>query len=363
MGRVTSLQSISSDSQPPVLIRHTLRHPNEKYFRRGRLFANVVGIMQRLLCYLLVFMVMSSAMAETYRLKDGRSLTGEPIGITARGLVVKLGDGSYSALTPWDQFTQETLKLLRDHPKAGEFAEPLIELTEEEREKLSGLTLVDVPRLDRPSGQTGIVGMLFATGVGWFLVLLVYLGNLFAAYEVAMYRAYSPQIVCGIAAVFPWIGPIVMFSIPRNVLVGDSSAPPPAVAVEEEFEPTEPEYLPESAQEILPPGEMFDEAPVPEEATPALLPETITYSRGVVTFNRRFFETKLTKFTKLQKPDDIADLVLLFKTSRGEHQSTYISKLEQTSMTIQVAKGNATEDVTVPYLEVYEVQIKHKDLL
>jgi hypothetical protein len=118
-----------------------------------------------------------------------------------------------------------------------------------------------------------------------------------------------------------------------------------------------------SPEDVLPPGEMFEEAEVPAEATVPLLPETITFSRGVVTFNRRFFETKLAKFTKLQKPDDIADMVLQFKTSRGEFVSTYISKLEQTSMNVQVVKGAATDDVKVPYLEVYEVQLKHKDLL
>jgi hypothetical protein len=32
-------------------------------------------------------------------------------------------------------------------------------------------------------------------------------------------------------------------------------------------------------------------------------------------------------------------------------------------MNIQVAKGGATDDIKVPYLEVYEVQLKHKDLL
>jgi len=61
--------------------------------------------------------------------------------------------------------------------------------------------------------------------------------------------------------------------------------------------------------------------------------------------------------------EDVADLVMLFKTSRGDHQSTHITKLEQTAMTIQVAKGDVTADVTIPYLEVYEVQVKHKDLL
>jgi len=317
--------------------------------------------MQRLLSYLLGFLVATSAVAETFNLTDGRTIAGDPVGITSKGLVLKLGDGSYSSSTAWEQFTQESLKELRKNPKAAPFVETYIVLTDAEREKLSGLTLVEAPRIKRPSGRTGIVGMLFATGVGWFLVLLIYLGNLFAAYEVALYRAYSPQVVCGIAAVLPWIGPSVLLAIPRRVLVGLTGGKRASAPVVEEVEDVgEQEPSPE---EILPPGEMFEEAELPEEAASPLLPDTITYSRGVVTFNRRFFETKLAKFTKLQKPDEIADLVLQFKTSRGEYVSTYISKLEQTSMNIKVAKGNATDDIKVPYLEVYEVQLKHKDLL
>lgn len=318
--------------------------------------------MQRLLSYLMGFLISTSAVADTFKLTDGRTITGDPVGITAKGIVLKLGDGSYSSPTSWDQFSQETLKELRGNPKAAAFVESYITLTDAEREKLSGLTLVDVPRLDRPSGRTGIVGMLFATGVGWVLVLLIYLGNLFAAYEVALYRAYSPQIVCGVAAVLPWIGSSILLAVPRHVMVGmtggkSGAAAKVAEAVEEvgEQEP--------SPEDILPPGEMFEEAEVPVEASVPLLPETITYSRGVVTFNRRFFETKLAKFTKLQKPDDVADMVLQFKTSRGEHVSSYISKLEPASMNIQVAKGGVTDDIKVPYLEVYEVQLKHKDLL
>lgn len=322
--------------------------------------------MQRLFILLLTYFIASAAMAASYTLSDGRTITGEPVGFSDRGLVLKQADGSYSDAYAWGQLSQETLKTLRDHPKAGRFAEPFITLTDEEREKLSGLTLAEVPRLDRPAGRTGLIGMLFSSGVGWFLILLIYVGNIFAAYEIALYRAYSPQVVCGVAAVLPWIGPVTLLAVPREIMVGvaggrkisDTMSPPPPG--EDEVAEIEADPAPEA---ILPPGEAFEETPLSAEAGTPLLPETVTFSRGVVTFNRRFFETKLPKFTKAQKPEDIADMVLVFKTSRGDYLTRFISKLEQTSLNVQVAKGPATEEVKVPYLEIYEVQLKHKDLI
>lgn len=327
---------------------------------------------QRLLTILLGLWIASSAVAAAFETTDGRTLLGEPVGFSNRGLVMKQPDGTYSSATPWAQLSQATLKELRDNPRAARFVEPFIQITDEEREKLSGLTLADVPRLDRPSGHVGIIGMLFSSGLGWSLVLLIYLGNLFAAYEVALYRAYSPQAVCGVAAILPWITQAALLAIPRETLVGAIGVKGAAAQPDEEevgekgSADSEPAAVPGVAAAaeptILPPGEVFEEVPVPAEAHSPLLPETVTYSRGVVTFNRRFFETKLAKFRKVVPEEDAKDFVLVFKTSRGNHTTRHITKLEQNELYIQVAKGQATEDVKVPYLEVIEVQLKHKDL-
>lgn len=327
-------------------------------------------MIQRLLTLLLGFLMASSSLAASYKLTDGSMIVGDPVGYSSRGLVLKLADGSYSSATAWNNLSQEALKELRSNPKAQRFVEPLITLTDEEREKLSGLKLADVAQIDRPSGRTGIVGMLFSSGVGWFLILLIYGGNLFAAYEVALYRAYSPQVVCGIAAVVPWLSQAALLLIPRNVLVGamggkpvnesTTTAPPPPADEPAEAEPMAVAH--DDPKAVLPPGEVYQEVPLPTETQTPLLPETITYSRGVVTFNRRFFESKLVKFTRTPLPDDVKDMTLFFKTSRGNHLTTYIAKLEQAELQIRVAKGTASENVAVPYLEIYEVQLKHKDV-
>lgn len=322
---------------------------------------------KRLLIVLLGLFIATVASAAIYQTTDGRNLIGDPVGYSDRGLVMKLADGSYAPAVPWSQLTQDTLKDLRKNPKAANYVEQYIQLSDAERQKMSGLKLVPVPRIDRPTGHTGVMGMMFSSGVGWFLVLLIYLGNLFSAYEVALYRAYSPQAVCGLAAVLPWIGPALLLAIPREMLIGAIGGRQPVAAVEpapEELQELSEGGLPPAGVEptVLPPGESFEDVAPPPEVVPALLPETITYSRGVVTFNRRFFESKLNMFTKVVPPDEAKDLVVVFKTSRGNLSTKYISKLEPTELYIHVEKGNASEDVKIPYLEIYEVQVKHKDV-
>jgi hypothetical protein len=211
--------------------------------------------------------------------------------------------------------------------------------------------------------------MLFASGVGWVLVLLICLGNLFCAYEVALYRAYSPQVVCGVAAVLPWISQAALLAIPRDRLIGamGSRPAPPPPAVEDEAAAsgeTESSIAAAAGAEptVLPPGEVYEEVQLPPEAQTPLLPDPVIYSRGLVTFNRRFFESKLARFTKIVPPDDAKDFVMLFKTSRGNHTTNYISKLDAAELHIKVAKGAGSENVKVPYLEIFEVQVRHKDL-
>ena len=196
---------------------------------------------------------------------------------------------------------------------------------------------------------------------------------MFAAYEVALYRAYSPPAVCGLAAVLPWISQAALLAIPREALVGAMGgktlepAPDEVAPVEAAVELVVPGVVRASGTSadpaVLPPGEVFEEVPLPPEAQSPLLPDTVTFSRGLVTFNRRFFESKLANFTKIVPPDEVQDMVLHFKTSRGNHVTTYISKLDASELHVRVAKGIASEEVKVPYLEIYEVQLKHKDVV
>jgi hypothetical protein len=91
------------------------------------------------------------------------------------------------------------------------------------------------------------------------------------------------------------------------------------------------------------------------------VPQTIVYPRGQFTFNRRFFETKFAGFLKMVPGEAERDRLLHFKSARGEYTGHRLSKVEPNEVYLQVRKGNATEEVMIPYTEIYEVQVKHKD--
>ncbi len=55
------------------------------------------------------------------------------------------------------------------------------------------------------------------------------------------------------------------------------------------------------------------------------------------------------------------DLVLTFKSSRGNHVVQRIARITATELYLQAAKGNAFEEVVVPFADIQEVQIKHKN--
>jgi hypothetical protein len=78
-------------------------------------------------------------------------------------------------------------------------------------------------------------------------------------------------------------------------------------------------------------------------------------------FNRRFFETKLAGFLRMVPSDAEKDMIILIKSSRGEFVGNRISKLQQDDLVLQFHKGTASADVTIPFMEIQEVQIRHKD--
>ena len=116
---------------------------------------------------------------------------------------------------------------------------------------------------------------------------------------------------------------------------------------------------------------MVEEAPVVAEEAPAApaqqqpakpaAPEVVVYPRGQFTFNRRFFETKFAGFLKMVPGEAERDKVIYVKCARGEYTGHRFAKVDQNELYLQVKKGNATEDVMIPFNEIFEVQVKPKD--
>ncbi len=97
---------------------------------------------------------------------------------------------------------------------------------------------------------------------------------------------------------------------------------------------------------------------VPE--TPAF-PAPIVFARGEYSFNRRFFETKFPGFFRAIRAEAEKDLVLLFKTNRGDFVGRRITNITPEDLSLQIFNNDVTADERIPFIEVMEVQIRHKD--
>lgn len=328
--------------------------------------------------FILVFAMLPFAgQAGTYTLLNGETLTGDPVSYNESGLIVKDSNGDFSPRTPWESFTQDSLKALKteaESQKDKNFIEPFIEDSPQNEAKAREVVIQPVPKPPRPTGDTG-VSAAFSSPIFVFIFFVIYLGNLYAAYEIAFYKNRPPLLVCGICAAAPFIGPIVFLCIPGNpdpmasqTLV-EALAPPPPQVEEAPAEETQPNEAGEPIQPVAH-GAPLTTAHRPglklahtEEAAPAApaLPAPIVFRRGEFSFNRRFFETKMPGFFRVVPGEAEKDMVLIIKAARGEFTGKRISNVSQTELHLQVFKGEATHDEMIPFNEIQEVRIQHKD--
>jgi hypothetical protein len=151
--------------------------------------------------------------AEQYSLADGTSVSGEIVTVDANGVMFKTGPDTYTEKMPWSKFSQDGLKLLAQNPKAQPFATPFIEPSPESAK--AQIKINDVPRLANPAPGS-LFGALFTSSVGIVLLLLIYAANIFAGYEIAVFRVRPIGMGIGLAAVVPIIGPIILLSMPTT---------------------------------------------------------------------------------------------------------------------------------------------------
>ncbi len=108
------------------------------------------------------------------------------------------------------------------------------------------------------------------------------------------------------------------------------------------------------------PGAAAAAAGAPAAAASAAAPAQV-FQRGQTTFNRRFFETKLAGFLRMVPSESEKNMLLHVKSARGEHVASRISRVTPDELYLQVVKGGASTDVMIPFSEISEVQIRHKE--
>jgi len=296
----------------------------------------------------------SAGAAETFRLANGDNLVGDVILSSANdaGVQVKVGDGKYEKIN-WAQFSQEDLKKFGQNPKLQGFVEPFIEIDVEDLIKKTDVVVKPPPRLERPAKQS-LVGAMFSSGLGLFVLVLLWAGNVYAGLEVAIFRGRPPILVCGISAVAPIIGPVIFLSLPTRMRPSDETA---EQAVAEASAPaTDGDLNPMHADGAAHPAglHLHTEAEPAKEAAF----EPVVFQRGQYTFNRRFIETKFGNFFGVVRRHEDRDHVLVVKSARGEYTAERISRIASNDMHIQVRKGPATEEVMVPFQEIQEIRIQ-----
>ncbi len=213
--------------------------------------------------------------------------------------------------------------------------------------------------------------------MGLLVIFVLYAANIYAGFEVAIYRAKPAALVCGVSAVLPFIGPLIFLAMATEIRSASaheeapsSPPPPPASAAVLASSPAgeavsrTASMVSDSQEDVNPMrGEGVSHPALhiaPEE--PKKKPAAATvFQRGQFTFNRRFFETRFSGFLGVVKKDAEKDNVLVFKTMRGEFVGERISRIAASDLHLQVRKGDATEDVLIPFSEVQEIRHRHKD--
>jgi len=297
---------------------------------------------------------LTSVHADTFPLADGASLTGDIVSFNDVGVIFHTPDDKYTERMGWTKFSQDGLKQLSANPKIKPLVEPFIEIPASERPKKAEIQIKDdkdMPRLKLPPGQS-LFGAMFSSSVGLFVMLLIYAANIYAGFEAAIFRSRPIGLGMGVAAVLPFVGPVILLSLPT--VVQAEAAPAEAVVESQEHSFTVPGM---TANEEINIVASSWQAP---GAAPAAPPAQV-FQRGQFTFNRRFFETKFPGFFSVVCRDIDKDMVLIVKTMRGEFAVQRIVRIAQDDVHFQVSKGEASYEEMTPFAEIQEIQLKHKD--
>jgi len=268
------------------------------------------------------------------------------------GLVIKLDMGGFSERIPWGRFTQETLKKLATRRDCAQYAVPFIEIPPEiiakAKAKRAKRNLIfnakPAPKVELPGKN---VELMAAATTPFSLVLLALLfgGNLYAAYEISVYRNRPIPLVCGVSFLFPIIGPIIFLSLPP---------------VEEE-----------ATNEIVSHGPEADYSELSSKAAahtgglsmakgekaPTSSLQPAIYNRNECEFDRRFFEVKFSGFFRVALGDAERDMMLVFKTARTEYNARRIARITAKELFIQLFNGS---EVSISFGEIVQVQLKPK---
>ena len=266
--------------------------------------------------------------------------------------MLHLPDNTYTNVV-WTKFSQEGLKQLANDPKHPNFkslVEAFIEIPLSDRPQKPEVKVNDVTRLEVPPKQS-LLGALFSSSVGIFALRLIYAANIYAGYEIAIVRIRPKGLVMGVAAVLPILGPIIFLAMPMNVEAAPAEdlveADPATFAVAGQPAPVQ--------EEIHIAGVSTGPRPAPAGQAAGQV-----FQRGQFTFNRRFIESKFAGYLGETRSAAEAGTLLVVKTASGQMIVERIVSIAASDMQVQVALGEVLQEVTIPFADIQEIQLKPK---
>jgi len=293
--------------------------------------------------------------------RGGEPVQGEPFDTSEAGVRLKLEDGTYmSKPIPWGMLSQQDLQTLssvyQSKPSVLAFIEPFKDTPVPEKIHKTDIGSTNAPPRLEYSAPKPFFSALASSPLGLLMLLLLYLGNLYAALEIAVFRSRPPAVVCGLAAVLPVLAPIMFLAMPTRVMhaaeesiAGPDAGLEAAIAADQAASSTHARSAPRhpTTQSVA--------------AAATNLPATRVFARGQYTFNRRFFETQMPGYFAVVRPNQDKEMLLIIKAARGNYIAERISRISAADLFITVRKGHASEEIGVNFNEIQEVTLKHND--
>jgi hypothetical protein len=284
-----------------------------------------------------VMAMMWSTAAATLTKTDGSSVEGDIVKFDDSGLLLRGTGDSYTNL-PWGQFSQDTLKQLSANSKIKPLVEVFIEPDASQRPARAETNINPVKRMELPANPS-LIGGLLKSPVGLFILLVVYIANLYAAYEISIVRARSALQVVGLAAVLPVIGPVIFLALPMKVEAPPETVTEPAAGADPGVAKEEIQIVDASWNQ-------------PKEVKQV---EAQVFTRGKFTFNKRFVETKFAGFIGEPKGDALK-FSMAVSAAQGQFAVERIMQVAASDVIFDTANGQ----VTVLLADILEIKLNPK---
>jgi hypothetical protein len=299
--------------------------------------------------------------AETYpfTLENGNVTEGRISVMDEESLVITKTNGTFTERIDLVYLSQDTLKYIQQHPeyiKKGyhQYVDPFIELPEEEIEPPE-ITVRQPERMKRPDGKTTFFSTL-TTPIGLLILVAIYLGNLFAAFEIAVFRGRPIPLVCGVSAVLPFIGPILFISMPgiETESTYDASYDDGFAAATE----SAPESAPAPGAPAAKSGLGLAKGVGAGVGGSGGGLAGSVFTKDDTQFNRSFIETKFSEFFRVVPSPSIKNLVLAFKTVKTEFVATRITRISGSDLHLQLQQGS--KEVSIGFGEIVRIEVRNK---